>query len=185
VSVPRPWLLGLAPLATLAMLVVLARPARANGMGELRLVEVPVAGYRLSLATDPSPLTTGTAIVNVLLQDAARYPQLDAQVTLRAAPSGEPLGPAVPARLGASANRLLYSATLPLDQAGEWQLVVTVTGPLGHGDVTTTLTVAPAPPWPPLAQIVVFLLPSLVVLASFLARHHRARRSLTANRNIS
>ncbi|MCL6647078.1 MAG: hypothetical protein K6U89_01925 [Chloroflexi bacterium] len=184
-NVPRPWLLGLALLATLAMLVVLARPARADGMGELRLVEVPVAGYYLSLATDPSPLTTGTATVNVLLQDPARQPQLDAQVTLRAAPLGEPLGPAVPARLGASANRLLYSAALPLDRAGTWQLVVMVAGPLGREEVTTTLTVEPAPPWPPLAPVVMVLLPSLLVVAGFLARQRRARRGLTVNRNIS
>jgi hypothetical protein len=155
--------------------------AHADGLGEVRVADAPVGGYRLTVATSPSPLEAGNALVTVLVQDERRFPVLDVAVSVRAAPVDEPLGQAVAARTGVVANRLLYAATLPLDRPGRWRLLVRVEGSAGSGELPIELEVRPAGPLRVVGPALLVALPSLVVVGGFLAR--RARQHRAADRS--
>jgi hypothetical protein len=155
--------------------------ASADGPGEVRAADVTIGGYRLTVATSPSPLEVGDALVSVLVQDERRSPVLDVTVEVQAAPADTPLGPSVAARTGAVANRLLYAAPLRLDRPGRWQLVVRVEGKDGAGELPLVVEVQPAGPLNIMGPIALLALPSLVVIAGFLARQARLKRQQSRN----
>ncbi|MCS6802532.1 MAG: hypothetical protein RMM58_06495 [Chloroflexota bacterium] len=150
--------------------------ASANGLGEIRVADAPVGSYRLTVATSPSPLEAGDALLTILVQDEHRFPVLDAAVSVRAAREGEPLGPPLSARTGLVANRLLYAVTVPLDRPGRWQLLIRVEGSAGSGELPLALDVSPPGPLRFLGPAVLIALPSLLVIAGFLARRARYHR---------
>lgn len=165
-------------LAALLALLASVGTALADGPGEIRLADAPVGGYRLTVATSPSPLEVGDALVSVLVQDDRRMPVLDATVSVQAAPAGTPLGEPVLARPGTIANRLLYAATIRIDRPGAWVLFVRVDGERGGGEVTLELTAQPAGPLRIAGPALLVALPSLIVLAGFAARQLRRKRAI-------
>ena len=160
----------------LGAFVLCGGSASANGPGEIRVADVPVDGYRVTVATSPSPLVVGEALVTILVQDERHFPVLDATVEVRAGARDGPLGPPVVARTGSVANRLLYAAALRLDQPGLWQLVVGVTGKNGAGELALAVEVQPSGPPAFTAPLLLFALPSIVVVVGFLARQARLKR---------
>ena len=89
--------------------------------------------FRITVLTDPDPLSAGPCDVSVLVQDRdTGAPVLDAPVSLSVAPpntSGNT--PAlIPATVKASSLKLLESGTVMLPRSGAWKLRVSV----GRGD---------------------------------------------------
>lgn len=169
---------GIAAVALLLLAMAFTvETAQADGPGEIRRADVPTGGYRVTVATSPSPIEVGNALVTVLVLDERRIPVLDAAVSVQAAPIEELLGEPVPARIGVVANRLLYAATVPLDRPGRWRLLVRVEGSAGTGEVPIELEVRPAGPLQAVGPALLIALPSLLVVGGFLARRSRQHRA--------
>ncbi|MFN8532524.1 MAG: hypothetical protein U0556_03155 [Dehalococcoidia bacterium] len=149
--------------------------AHADGIGEVRLADARVGRYQVTVATSPSPLAVGTGIVTVLVQDSGRTPVLDAEVTVQATPRGDVGRPPVAAVIGQNSNRLLYQASILLDQVGTWDIGVSLHGRSGDGEVSFTADVSPAG-GPSLGPLLWLIVPTLLILAGYGARWSRQRR---------
>lgn len=146
----------------LALLLTSWQTAVAHGGGALQIGNAPIADYLVSVWTNPPTARAGQTIhvtVGVALaEDGA--PMLEAEVlaTILDA-AGQPLSSAA-ATTEQSVNRLFYEADLAGVPAGEYELVVAVSGPAGSGPVSVPLVVNPVSIWPwvvGVAAVVVFV----------------------------
>lgn len=149
-------------LGLLALLMLTGQTAVAHGGGALQIGNAPIADYLVSVWTNPPTARAGQTIhvtVGVALaEDGA--PMLEAEVlaTILDA-AGQPLSSAA-ATTEQSVNRLFYEADLAGVPAGEYELVVAVSGPAGSGPVSVPLVVNPVSIWPwvvGVAAVVVFV----------------------------
>lgn len=118
----------------LVALCLLSAPSvQANG-GQLRVGDQPVGAYVVTVWTSPSPVRAGAVDVSVLVQDQARQPVDDAQVTITTEPLGH-AGPggSYPATRDQADIKLYYAAKFNLPTAGQWRFTVDVQGPRGGG----------------------------------------------------
>lgn len=130
-------------LLTTLLFLVAASPALAIGPGtggsKIRVSDEQIGPYVLLVATSPLPVTVGQMSVWVRVTDAATDQlRREATVTVEATPrSGGPtlVAPATHQNAG---NNYDYVAHLPVEQAGQW--VVTVTVEDGPGPVETSFT---------------------------------------------
>jgi len=151
---------------TLLMLVIAALPAW--GDGGVLIGKQDWGSLQASVFGSPVPLRAGPADVSVLLQ-ADGKPALTAIVSFRWTSLGggkEWLPPCcsmssdkeeIPAMLGHSGNRLLYSAMLPIKSSGDGRLDIQVEYEGQTHHASFELSAAPPPPasaryWPWLAM---------------------------------
>ena len=132
-------------------LIAILRPivADAHGGGTPQLSKVPVGPYHLFAWTSPEPWRVGSAHTTVALteplDDGQETPVSGAQVTVIYTPVGEP-DQAVRAtaveQTGAKAG--FYEADAVVTAAGDWQIVVEVSGAKGNGSTSFHVQVLPA-----------------------------------------
>lgn len=137
-------------LGLLALLTMTWQTAVAHGGGALQIGNAPIADYLVSVWTNPPTARAGQTIhvtVGVALADNGE-PMLEATVltTIRDA-AGQVVSSAA-ATTEQSVNRLFYEADLGGVPAGEYELVVEVSGPAGGGPVSVPLEVTPVSIWP-------------------------------------
>ncbi len=138
------------------------------GDGGVLLGKTDWGSLRASVFGSPAPLLAGPADISVLLQDSGK-PALNAAVTFRWTSLGggkEWLPPCcsmatdkevIPAVIGHSGNRLLYSAMLPIKSSGPGRLDIQVKydGQTHHASFELSAAHPPSAPvryWPWLAM---------------------------------
>ncbi len=147
-------------LLLLAMLFTGAAMAQAHGGGTPQLVNATAGPYRVTVWTQPAPLTTGETHLTVAVTEPPAAgtgtgesgpPVLNASVTLTFSPlSGSAAPFTAQATHESAVNKLLYETDLHLPAAGRWQVDIEVTGAEGSGHTNFQLEVLPPArsPWP-------------------------------------
>ena len=159
----RTWLPALGILVV--GLLLHAPAALANG-GTLRVANVEVGAYRVSVFTDPTPVRPDTLDVSVLVTRADDGGLAEGvRVRVRASSLDEPLpGRELEATREAADDPRYFAAKFSLGEAGRWRITVEVEGPEGAGEATFDLR---ARNWGILANPLFVLLLSLLPLAAF------------------
>ncbi len=149
-------------LGLLALLTMTWQTAVAHGGGALQIGNAPIADYLVSVWTNPPTARAGQTIhvtVGVAMaEDGAPMLEADVLVTILDA-AGQPVTSAA-ATTEQSVNRLFYEADLDGVPAGDYELMVEVSGPAGRGPVAVALPVALVSAWPwvvGVAGVVVFV----------------------------
>lgn len=169
------------PAASAAVLVLLALPllqhaiapppALANG-GTLRLANVPMGAYLVSVFTDPTPVRPDSLDVSVLIVSSASgevIEGLDVRVRTRHLEGVRPEEERPATREQADDPRY-YAAKFGLAAEGEWEIRVSVRGPEGSGEATFELRARdPGLLGNPLVLILLALLP-LILVGAWIAR---------------
>lgn len=145
------------PLAVLvALLVAVGLPtgALANG-GTLRLANVPMGEYRVSVFTDPTPVRPDSLDVSVLvITPTGEVPTDAGEVEVRVTaervgplgverPPGDETSPAartVPATREQADDPRYYAAKFILGAEGRWRITVALRGEKGSGEATFEVT---------------------------------------------
>lgn len=135
----------------LALLMMSWQTAVAHGGGALQIANAPVADYQISVWTNPPTARAGQTIhvtVGVAFAGTGE-PMLDANVQITVLAANGQLATSAAATTEQSVNRLFYEADLGGLPAGDYEMVVEVSGPAGRGPVSLPLSVTPASflPW--------------------------------------
>ncbi|MCA9953335.1 MAG: hypothetical protein H6657_05380 [Ardenticatenaceae bacterium] len=135
----------------LALLMMSWQTAVAHGGGALQIANAPVADYQVSVWTNPPTARAGQTIhvtVGVAMAGTGE-PMLEAEVLATVLDANGQPATSAAATTDQSINRLFYEADLGGLPAGEYELVVRVSGPAGSGPVSVPLSVTPASvlPW--------------------------------------
>ena len=141
-SRPRLAMAGLPPiLAVLALPLAPARPLHADG-GTLRVANVPMGAYRVSVFTDPTPIPPDSIDVSVLATFERGRGVASGLEILVVARRVDGTGAAVryPATREQATDPRYYSAKFALGSVGEWEVVVSVKGPEGQGEAAFQIT---------------------------------------------
>jgi hypothetical protein len=140
-------------------------PAQANG-GTLRLANVPMGAYLVSVFTDPTPVRPDSLDVSVLIVSGASgevVEGLDVRVRTRHLEGVRPEEERPATREEADDPRY-YAAKFALAAEGEWEIRVSVQGPEGSGEAAFQLRARDRGLLgSPLVLIFLALLPLLVV----------------------
>ncbi len=124
-------------LAVLVLLALTAPVALANG-GTLRLANVPMGEYRVSVFTDPTPVRPDSLDVSVLvLREGVPGVAEDVRVTVRTRRLEDP-GPGEirEATREQADDPRYHAAKFGLGAEGEWEITVAVSGPGGEGEAS-------------------------------------------------
>ncbi len=137
----------------------------ANG-GTLRVANVEMGGYRVSVFTDPTPVRPDTLDLSVLVTRAEDGRLAEGvRVHVRVAPVE---GPGAAREWEATRewadDPRYHAAKFSLGEPGPWEFLVAVEGPEGQGETSFQLR---AREWGLLANPVILLLLSLLPLAGF------------------
>ena len=127
-----------------AALLSFAWAAAARGDGGTLRAWTRRGAYEIAVFTEPTPVTTGTVDVSVLLLDAATGgPVPEACVTVDVLPCDRPdMTSHHPATTDAATNKLLRAAAFDLRASGRCEVRVAVDGPRDHAQVRFELEVA-------------------------------------------
>jgi len=167
----------------IVLCLLVAPSARANG-GTVQVADQPAGPYIVTVFTSPSPVRAGAVDVSVLVQDQARQPVDDAQVTV----TTEPIGHAAPGGTYSATRdqadiKLYYAAKFNLPAAGQWRFTVDVQGPRGGGATAFALEAGGASVISaPLLIALLFLVPLGIAWRLAHAQRQRLRRSSAAAR---
>lgn len=160
---PIPARSTLIPLLLLA--AILAEPVFADG-GTLRISNVPMGAYRVSVYTDPTPIPPDYIDVSVLATfERGRGVAPDLEILVVARPLEEQ-GPEVsyPATRAQADDPRFYAAKFSLGTVGLWEIRVRVKGPEGEGEARFEVTVTERGPLDdPYVIIGLALLPLVLV----------------------
>jgi hypothetical protein len=171
-----------------SFLLVLLSLCHAWADGGAIIARETVNGLNLTVFASPAPLRAGPADVSVLVQDAQGRAVLDAAVELgwsspMPASSSDwlPMCCSMATALGQtpalrthSQNKLLYGAILPIRNAGESEISVSVKSP--QGEASLTIPVNAAPPRAPLFAYWPLLAFPPVAIGLFAAHQRLSRR---------
>ena len=127
------------------------------------------------VSINPYPVTTGEATITLLVFDVTTYdPVNDLRATLHpTSPTGEQLSAGVNLTIDPAIYPGDYSANIPLDQAGEWQLQFVVEGGDKSFEITVPVKVVAAP----VAQALgAEMTPDLVATATVFAQNVQLAR---------
>lgn len=143
---------GLRALVVLALLTGLPTTLLANG-GTLRLANVAMGDYRVSVFTDPTPVRPDSLDVSVLilLEGVEGVPdEVDVQVTTELLeypgdhahdlPEPSALGQTLPATREQADDPRYYATKFALGAEGRWRLTVSVRGEAGAGQASFEVT---------------------------------------------
>ena len=121
-TIPR----SLAILPALGLAVALAAgTARANG-GTVRIAEVPVGPWAVTVYSSPTPLRTGEIDISTLVQDSGGA-TVDVPITVTATPVGFVADPVLqPATRRQATNKLFKAAKFDLGVPGRWDFRIHV-----------------------------------------------------------
>ncbi len=133
-------------------LFLAASGAEAHGGGTPRLTNEDIGPYWISVWTAPQPVREGQLHITVAVAEPGEVagqqggpPVLGATVELTVSPRAGGLSDVrAMATSEQSANRLFYEADMIVPVAGEWLVLVQVTGPQGSGEAQFPLTVEQA-----------------------------------------
>lgn len=127
--------------ATIGLVLALPEDGRANG-GTLRLGDVPIGNYRMSVFTDPTPVRPDSLDVSVLvLHEDRPGPVDDVDVTVRSrALENQGPGSRLPATKGQADDPRYYAAKFVLGAEGRWEIDVHLDGPEGSGSAAFQIT---------------------------------------------
>jgi hypothetical protein len=123
--------------AALVLHAVAPSPALANG-GTLRLANVPMGAYLVSVFTDPTPVRPDSLDVSVLIVSAASgavIEGLDVRLRTRHLEGLRPEEERPATREQADDPRY-YAAKFGLGAEGPWEIQVAVRGPEGSGEAS-------------------------------------------------
>ena len=121
------------------MLLILARPASANG-GTVQLSREAAGPFEVTVWTDPNPVRVGTVDISAMVERPGGELVQDARVFVMAQPDGDAgAGGAYEATHDLATNKLFYAAHVPISRAGQWQIEVTIIGSTGEGTVSFML----------------------------------------------
>jgi hypothetical protein len=162
-------------LAVFVAITVGPHELRGNG-GTLRLANVPMGDYRVSVFTDPTPVRPDSLDVSLLIIQEGREGVADGvDVMVRAEFLGGDATPRVrQATREQAEDPRYYAAKFALGLEGPWEITVEVSGP--HGEGTASFQVTAREPGflgHPLALSLLALLP-LAALAWWLLREEEA-----------
>ncbi len=134
------WIVGGLLSATLLLLLVLG-PAWANG-GTLRLANVPMGDYRVSVFTDPTPVRPDSVDVSLLIMEEGELgvaEGVDVQVRARSLDD-----PSYDRTLRATREQAddprYYAVKMALGLEGPWEIGIRVSGPAGEGEASFEIT---------------------------------------------
>jgi hypothetical protein len=139
-----------------------AAPLLANG-GTLRVADVPIGGYEVSVFTDPTPARPDTLHVSVLvLNEGSGTVAEGVEVTIGArARDGLVMVPTILAMRDTDDPRY-YHNHFVLPHAGVWEIVIAVSGERGDGETRFELAARmPGPLNNPIVLVFVSLIPLL------------------------
>jgi len=132
-----------------ALLAGYANHVQAHGLGVAQLTKAPAGPYAVSVWTDPDPARVGTLHVTVAVTEpVSQAPLLDAEVNVELVSlDDDSLILTAAATHENAVNQLLYEAAFEPPSAGQWQGIVSVTGPQGPGEAVrfNLLILPPAP----------------------------------------
>ena len=176
-------------LALLGCLLPLAS-VLAHGGGELKVGNVPIGSYLVSVWVNPPTVQAGQVIhVTVGIADERTgEPVLDARVdVLITDEAGETVATAV-ATTEQSINRLFYEADLATLPTGEYSMQVVTTGSAGNGDLSFGLEVVPRAFWTWIAAAAVGLVVLGLIVRSWrkpeVSRVPRRRTAVPRTRSV-
>lgn len=134
---PRGVRRGGAAAAVALLLLFSASIAFANG-GTLRLANVVMGEYRVSVFTDPTPVRPDSLDVSVLvMREGALGVAEDVQVTIRTRDlNGQGLEDVREATREQADDPRYYAAKFGLGAEGAWEIMVQVAGPAGEGEAS-------------------------------------------------
>jgi len=147
------------------MLTGLTRlPLRADG-GTLRVANVPMGSYRVSVFTAPTPIPPDSIDVSLLVTERGRGLASDLEILVTAHPLGQPgRSTSRPATRDQATDPRYYAANFALGSEGPWEIVVQVRGPRGEGEVRFEVMVQDSGPLgSPFLVLGLALLPLLLV----------------------
>ena len=135
-----PVLVGVA-LAVVAAGLLLPRMGWANG-GTLRLANVVMGDYRVSVFTDPTPVRPDSLDVSLLiLQEGTLGVPEDLEVTVSSrALDGQAPGETLSATRGQADDPRYYATKFALGAEGRWEIGIRVSGPAGEGEASFEVT---------------------------------------------
>lgn len=159
-------------------LLLLAAVSLLRADGGAVLLHQEAGPWIVTVFLSPAPPRAGSLDLSVLLQrTGSTDPVLDAPVQLRLTHGDSAiLAPATHAR---AQNKMLYAATVPLDEPGDWRYSVTIGS---QPSVTVSGSMAVAPREPKLEAYSGYLAFPFVCLAVF-ALHQRLRYARAAARD--
>ena len=135
----------------LILLLATVSSVLAHGGGELRVGAAAAGPYLVSVWTaPPTPRADEPVHVTVSVADPqTEEPLLDTDVVVAlVAPNREEPLLAKSATTAAAGNRLFYETDFTVAETGQYEIIVTVTGAAGQGEVNFMLDVAPpSSPW--------------------------------------
>jgi len=135
-------------LLLLALLLLPLSPVLAHGGGQLYVINAPVGGYLVSVSTAPVPLQIDAPIhVTVSIAAASdQTPVLDGVVEVTLADEDGRVLAIAPATTEQAVNKLFYETDFPGVSAGDYHIMVAVSGDQGEGTVEFWVTIEPAFP---------------------------------------
>jgi hypothetical protein len=145
--------------------VAVNEPALADG-GTLRISNVPMGAYRISVYTDPTPIPPDYIDISVLAtfeRGRGVAPDLEIQVVARLLEEESPPF-SHPATRAQADDPRFYAAKFSLGRVGRWEILVQVKGPEGEGEARFEVTVTERGPLDdPYVIIGLALLPLVLV----------------------
>jgi hypothetical protein len=159
----RAWTLSRAAMISAALLFGVS-PVLGNG-GTLRVADVPIGGYQVSVFTDPTPARPDTLHVSVLvLRGGTGEVAEGVEVRIAARSMNPPVTlPALSAMRHESDDPRYYHNHFVLPHPGRWEISVAVSGDAGEGETRFELT---AREEGPLDNPYVLVILSLIPLAA-------------------
>jgi hypothetical protein len=128
--------------AAVALAVAATFPVLADG-GTLRVANVPMGAYRVSVFTAPTPISPDSIDVSVLATlERGRGVAQGLEIMVVGRPLGRP-GESVSqaATREQATDPRYYAAKFALGSVGAWEIIVQVKGPLGAGELSFQVTV--------------------------------------------
>lgn len=121
----------------LVTFVVLSNPLFADG-GTLRVANVTMGSYRISIFTDPTPVTPDSLDVSILAtfeRGRGIAPGLEIEVMARLL-DGPGRELRYPATRDQAEDPRYYAAKFSPGEVGEWEILVRIEGPEGRGEAS-------------------------------------------------
>ena len=168
-------------LIAVATLLVCCFAPRANADGGLILLHQTSQDLTITVFASPEPLTTGSATLNVLIQDTVSLETIsDASLSLSLR---SPLGIESTRTLRQPGTGSFRTATFQFDHSGSWRLMVDVVRGNQHFDATTEFNVAAS--HSRLIVVWTFVLLPWLMVGLFVLRQRLIKRTVSSRQTAA